>query len=459
MVLLGDKPQDTDLVYGEINKKLKEDINATVEVEFVGWGDVFTKIPLMLSSGDDFDLIATANWNNYFPNSRSGAYREITREDLEKYAPQTLANTAQEVFDSAMVDGKLYALPMNYREITIHGFLVRGDLMKKYQIPDIKTLEDFETYLAAVKQNEPEMIPWDTNNNALFVQEHLTRPFGLYNPDGTLFTLPIDEAKPKYEYMYDSPNAAALFHRLRDWNEKGYWQKNALASKVPAAESMKSGKSAATFENLPTANTLFQVMNVEHPEWDVRFYPVNADKPYLANPFINNGIAIGKNSKNPERALMMLDLFRNDVDYAHLTYYGIKGKHYEISEDNQLISLPGATGFPPNGAYPYGWIDDRFFLTPDNGLSNYAEVLKRAQDQVKQTNLRSFTPDLNDVKNNNAALSEINTQYVLPLYHGVVKGTVEEELQSIKGRMEKAGLNEVRELAQKQLDQFEVVLK
>lgn len=42
-------------------------------------------------------------------------------------------------------------------------------------------------------------------------------------------------------------------------------------------------------------------------------------------PYIQNGMGINVNSKNPERALMFLDRDRNDERYVDLVTYGIEG--------------------------------------------------------------------------------------------------------------------------------------
>ncbi|HEY0828428.1 MAG TPA: extracellular solute-binding protein, partial [Bacilli bacterium] len=458
MFMLGDSPKDTQLVYNEINKKLKKDINAMVELEFIPWADVLTKIPLILSSGEDYDVISTANWNGYFNHARNGAFRELTNDDLLKYAPKTAANSSQEVFDSAMVDGKLYALPMNYHETTIHGYLVRGDLMKKYHIPDIRTVDDFGVYLDAVMNNEKDMVPWDTNNNAPFIIEELTRPYDIYNPDYGILGLNIGDLKPKLSYLFDSPHAVELIKKMQGWNLKGYWRKGALVSKISDIDSFKNGKSAASFNNLINANSAYESLKATHPEWDVRFYPCNPKHAYLANPYINNGNAINAKSKNPERALMMLDLFRNNREYNLLTTYGIRGKHFDISGENKLISLPDSANFPPSGASPWGWREDRFYLYPANGLSNYDTVSKNAAMQQAKTNIRNFTPDRTNIKSNDAAVTDIINQYLNPLYFGIVKETVEQDLQTVKEKMNTAGLDIIIQEVQKQLDAFKVIL-
>jgi putative aldouronate transport system substrate-binding protein len=459
MFLLGDKPKDFDLVYGEINNKLKQDINATVEVEFIGWGEIYTKIPLIFSSGEEYDLIPTANWLTYFPNARNGAYKEITMDDLKKYAPKTVESSAQEVFDSAMVDGKLYALPMNYHETTVYGYTVRGDLMTKYSIPDIKTIDDFEVYLEAVKQNEPDMIPWDTNASKNFVFEELTRPYDIYNLDYGFLGVKLDEAEPKLINLYETPEAVSFFKRMQQWNEKGYWSKGALVNKTTDVESFKSGKSAAFYHNLTNANAAYEVLKTTHPEWDVRFYPTNPEKPYLANPFINNGMAINARTKNYDRALMVLDLFKNNEDYNQLTFYGIKGQHFDVSADHKLIPLEGNAGFPPGSAFPYPWMDDRYTLAPAKGLPNYEAVMAAVNAQQKKTNIRNLITDRTAVKGNEAAIQDITSQFVHPLYLGIVKSTVEDDLKVILDKMNAAGLQDVITEVQKQVDAFETVIK
>ncbi len=459
MYSIGDKPKDFDLVYAEINKKLKADINATVEVEFIGWGETATRIPLIFSSGEDYDLIPTANWLGYFNNARNGAYKEMTMEDIQKYAPRTAKRSQQAVFDSAMVDGKLFALPMNYHETTTYGFGVRGDLMDKYGIQAINSLDDLEAYMKAVKENEPDMVPWDNGAGHQFIQEFLTRPYGVFNPDYGWLGIKIDDPKPQLFDILDTPEAIALFKRVQSWNEQGYWDKGALVSKVLDIDSFKSGKSATFFHNMTNANAAYETLKSTHPEWDVRFYPANPDKPYLANPFINNGMAINARTKNYERALMMLDLFKNDESYYRLTFYGIEGTHYDVSDDRKLIPLESNSGFAPGSAFPYPWMDDEFALAPAQGLPNYEQVMSNVNANQKATNIRSFAADRSSLKAIEAAIEEIRQQYLGPLNKGFVRTSVEEDLKDGLKRIYDAGMQQVIDTLQEQLDAFQVVIQ
>ncbi len=57
------------------------------------------------------------------------------------------------------------------------------------------------------------------------------------------------------------------------------------------------------------------VQNVQaHPEWDAQVGDALYDTPAMIRSFLANGMGIFSKSKNPERALMALDLLRNDED-------------------------------------------------------------------------------------------------------------------------------------------------
>ena len=158
MYLLGDRTPDFDKVFDKINEKLEAEINATLQVKFMGWGEYEQQYPLLFAS-DEFDIIYSADWAFYNSQASKQGFWEITREALEQYAPLTAETMYEDAWEQAKVDGKVYMLPMNYKELTAYVFMVRGDLMEKYGIEKIESMDDMEAYLDAIAQNEPSMIP------------------------------------------------------------------------------------------------------------------------------------------------------------------------------------------------------------------------------------------------------------------------------------------------------------
>ncbi|MDR0582729.1 MAG: extracellular solute-binding protein [Treponema sp.] len=65
---------DMRIVNDEINKLLKEKINATVQINFIDWGEYDEKMNIMTASGDPMDMFFTSNWtNDYITMVNKGA--------------------------------------------------------------------------------------------------------------------------------------------------------------------------------------------------------------------------------------------------------------------------------------------------------------------------------------------------------------------------------------------------
>lgn len=79
MYLLGDKPAGFDEVYAKINEKLSQDIQTTLDVEFISWSDVDQKYSLLFASGEDFDLIFTAPWAYYSSVANKNGFWKLLR--------------------------------------------------------------------------------------------------------------------------------------------------------------------------------------------------------------------------------------------------------------------------------------------------------------------------------------------------------------------------------------------
>jgi putative aldouronate transport system substrate-binding protein len=464
MYLLGDKPKDFDLVYDEVNKLLKQDINATVEVSFLSWGDWQQKYPLLFASGEDFDLIYTANWAQYNTQATKGGFLEITKDMLAQYAPKTAASQYPEAFEQSKLNGKAFMLPMNFKEIQGSVSIFRGDLLEKYGL-DVKDVAssplNMAKYYDAIVKNEKGLLP--INGAGL-------------GWDGRPMFMPMDKMKnwfdiggaSNYRLWYDATDPAAkvipfidsdLFiesiQTSKEWSDKGYWSRSAMVSKTPDNEAFQNGKAAIFGQNLSTINSLYSTVSKTHPEWKVVAADTNFGNPVDLKPFIQNGVAINKGSKNAERALMMLDLFRNDQRYFDLTFYGIKGKHYDLAADGKsIIPLAESGNYPPEGACPWGWRDDQLVRSIEGGIPNYNEIRDNMVNSAIAAPLQSFNFDDSKVKNELAAVNNVLSQYAKPMEFGVVKGNVEDAVADLRSRLKKAGSEKIVAEYQAQIDAF-----
>lgn len=461
MYLLGDKAKDFDLVYGEINKLLKTDINATVDVSFMSWSDYQQKYPLVFASGEEFDLIYSANWCFYNDQSVKGAYKEITWDMLEKNAPKTAATMYKEAWEQAKVGGKVFMVPMNYKELNPYVFMVRGDLMEKYGIQDFKSINDFGSYLDAVAKNEKQLIPCDIGSDQDFDALFWSYGQGLIKAQmdgcGARQTLMAYDASNKDSAqlfsIIQSPEFLDYVKIAKDWKDKGYWSKSALVNQTNVQNSFINGKSASAILNVNTANGTYITTSQAHPDWKIKVFDAMFDKGVILRPFIQNGMSINANSKNVERSLMLLDLFRTDARYADLTTYGIKGTHYDLSADGRIVPLANTGNYPVDGNCNWGWREDTLFRQVDGGVPNYAE-LKSNWEKVAFTHpLQFFNFDDSKVQNEFATCTNIFNAN----YKALLMGFTEDpagDVQKLIDKYKQAGSDKIMTEAQTQVDSF-----
>ena len=74
--VMGDAPQDEELVEAALNEKLLEKCNATVDMQFSTWTDFQQKYANEITA-QSADLIYIANWLNYGQLASSGAFEEL----------------------------------------------------------------------------------------------------------------------------------------------------------------------------------------------------------------------------------------------------------------------------------------------------------------------------------------------------------------------------------------------
>ncbi|QMV40959.1 DUF3502 domain-containing protein [Cohnella cholangitidis] len=453
--LLGDAPVGMSAVVDELNKKLKADINATIEFRYIGWGDLSSKYPLVLAAGEDVDFIYSANWAFYNQEAAKGAFREVTQADLEKYMPKHFAATSEVAWKEASIGGKIFMIPTSTPDQKVPVTLIRGDLRKKYGIPEITKFKDIEPYLEAIKQNEKGMIPINADSQYDFGKSffNLEWETGHATVDTVLITngwsgvhTEWDDASGKVysqfdPYIMDSQKATAKV--IKSWYDKGYINKNAISNKVRSKDAFEQGKSAVAYGN--TNDIQGTLAKAAENGWEVEIIPNLSSKgTYPQDPYINNGVSIAAGSKNPERAMMALDLIMEEPSYNNLVYFGIEGVNYVVKDGK--IALPdGVTAesntYPPDAAG--FWFTNKSQHLP---LASWNEQYVAHKQSLKNILVpyvyNSFAMDTSKIKTELATMGTVGTQYQLPIQGGIVKD-VDAAYATLEEKVKKAGLDAI----------------
>lgn len=232
----------------EINKKLKEDINATLEVKYIDWPDVATKYPLLFASGEAFDM-SHASPNapvSYFTLASQDSLADIT-DMLDTVAPTLKSEIAEDTWAGTKYKGRIYGVPSLYTEFTPYGYVYRRDLKEKYGVDEINSIESMEAYMDAVVENEDFAPLNGDSNDAQNLYRMMVDVTGSWieAPGIPLDQMHLVATSPeKYgdiihpAFTQEFEDWAVLMH---EWAGKGYWPKDILSSQQGGKTNFNNG--------------------------------------------------------------------------------------------------------------------------------------------------------------------------------------------------------------------------
>ena len=422
---IGEPAADNEKVFAEINRILKEKINATIEPVYLSWGDWDQRYPLLFTSGEEFDMIYTADWAMYSETASKGGFYPLTMEMIEKNCPLSVANLPESAWISSSVRGQCYIIPQNNYFSNHYGFMIRGDLREKYGMDKITTVDQLEEYMDKVLENEPGIIPLDisSDNAEMYMRAIVMYPderwylagehTGVYTYDFT------DPAKLELTPFYELPGFEEHLERMMRWNQKGFLSKSDLTT--ANAERFEAGKSVVKICNITEANAAWQAAKVNHPDWNVEYVNLLEGKR-LGSTGYSQGVAFNARSRNIDRAMMAADLLGYDPELNFLINSGIPDVHnkvvgtqeYEGREFRQVEAInPDAYG-----GYSF-WCFSNTPSIPTESFEGYTEtMLSYFYDQAAHHPLDGMAFLTDNVATEVANTSNVLMEYLPVLYLG-----------------------------------------
>lgn len=355
-LVTGDIPTNrTEEVLAKINEKLTEKVNAELKIRWIEWTDWTTKYNLALATqSGDIDLIGTAtDWLNAWPNIQKGAFLPLSEDMLKTYAPKTWEQVPAENWDLCKYNGQIYLMPEdNYAQWTNHGFMYRGDWAREAGLENgVHTWADLGVYFQYIKDNKPDVIPWDANGNGSsygpqmaggWQTSHTTNVY----IEGIGVDLFYGESKDNpytlSNYYIEGDELVNFAKEMKKWADAGYWRTDVLNYTGDVAAEMEEGKTGAHQHHTQTWTGERTTMEKKQPGSDLGFFWFGEEMNNVVGLNITHGaMAVAQTSKNPERALMVYDLMRNDPEIYRLMQYGIEGEMYTLDENGYLVRPEG----------------------------------------------------------------------------------------------------------------------
>ncbi|MGO4370011.1 ABC transporter substrate-binding protein [Paenibacillus sp. 2TAB19] len=454
----GTPQKDDALVEEELNKFFKEKINATVKLQPIASSDYKNRTELMMNTGEKMDLVFAASWLNFFGNVTKGAYLELD-DLLEKYGQGIKERLNPLYLEAPRFKGKLYAIPTN-KEITQgKAFTYRKDFVEKYNIPidTIQTVADLEPWFQKVKQDNPEMTNLFLNGGSgnfssgfmMYETRSNYRPIGPTPGKTPMFLLDYTSTDMKVKSVLDQEivdiNKAEI-ELYRDFYEKGYVNSD-------------SGTSTSEVGELRKQNKVWMQSATWKPGADIDLQ--NADNngnEYVSHvveePIVTTDLAAGsmfgisRTSKDPDRAMMVLNYLHTDPYVINLIVNGIEGKHYNKVSDNRIEPIADS-GYGTSGLF---WVIGNQMLNylkpgqPDDLYINWENF----NNEAKRFPLMGFVFDDAKVKNEITQITAVVTEYK-SIFTGAVKNPAK-LLEERNTKLKAAGIEKIQTELQAQID-------
>jgi putative aldouronate transport system substrate-binding protein len=452
MYLLGDKSKDFDLVYAEINKLLKQKVNATVEVSFLSWAEHAQKYSLLFAGGEDFDLIFTASgWAHYETTAAMGGFYALTEDFLQTYAPDIRKTVSAMAWDQAKLNGNIYMVPNFDNEFGADVYALRGDLLKKYGYTDITSLEELIGFFEKVAAGEARAGIRPQGNAAGMLYHYFQAAgFAVMNGSPSEFFI-INTQNPsdtKVTYLLDWDRFDQYCRDMQRFFDLGFWSKDSLASSDQRQDGLLKGTSASMYWNLGSTKRFAAEANTAHPEWDVTLADYARQWPKRVNAYINNGMAINAGSKNKERAMMVLNEFYTNKAVHDLAWGGIEGVHWIAEGDKYYRTTQRTSDYGINGNCNWGWNNinlsrTEYIENPTALDRKFDEILSRWNANVKPAHpLDGFTFDKSNVTTELSIVDSLIAEYYTPLIAGMA-GDAQTALAALRRQLDSAGIKRV----------------
>ncbi len=429
------KQNDLAKVLEEANKIIEPAIGVKLDMVLIDQSAYNQRMNMNMAAGNDFDICFTSSWlNNYtLAVQREGL---MCLDELLEKAPKLKETIPDYAWETVKINGKIYGVPNMQVMASAKCFYVLKRLADKYDLDteNASKPEDLEEFLAKVKAGEPDIYPFRNNNGYTpWVTRECTGVGNdIYFDKGNIEA----GASVAPQAMLDG------FKIIHDWYKKGYIREDFLSMGDDTAD-YQAGKYAVFGETyMPGGEAKVEALVGE---------PVVALKPYGGKATISTTsgtstlLAIGRNSKNPEKAMEFIELLNTNKELYRLIAYGIEGEHYTLDENGCLEHIENS-GYSLKEDWKMG---NTFNGYPLKGQDpDIFEQTIAYNDAAELSANLGFVPDWTSIETELANIANVRSKY------SPIANDPETWWDDYCKELKKAGADKVCDEMEKQFSEF-----
>lgn len=438
---------DVAKVEEAVNEITEKEIGVHVKLNCLEGGQFISQQAMLLSGGEDIDLIVTPVVTDAM---NSGAFLDMS-ELLDEYG-QGIKDVLGDNIDACKYRGALYAVPSMHEFAKTPLIIYNKDMADQLNLDmsTVRTLEDLDPILAKVVEAYPNMsTPLYTGSSS----GALSSTFGNWDTLGdNLGVIMYDGDQNTVVNLFETQEYKDLCTTLHDFSQKGYLNPD----------------SAVLNENywtLVSADMTFACLLSQHELIAKEYIPstgVNMDIIPLGEAYKTSSIAAGtqwhimSTSKKPAAAMKLLNLLYTNEQVEDLICNGIQDVNYQVTENGKYDFLEGQdamnNSYYPNidWVMPNGWLAGEWVT---DAIENYGEQMNAYNNSAKESPAFGFTFDTSVVSNQVTACTNIIKQYCVNVEENGQQD-VDQAISELNEALKKAGLDDIIAAKQAQYDEF-----
>lgn len=462
-------PEASAEVLKTLNPILQEKLNVTLEPIWGTWGDFDNSVVTALAGGDDVDIYFTCNWspNEYNRYARDGYWVKLD-DLLPTYGADLLNTIPQSIWDCAETngyDGKgVYAVPALKDTATQYCWDVNGTLLAElgYNVDEVCAngldyySDEFEALLKAAKDAKganfyPLLIEAIVLERMVNLTTTITGDLGKSN----ILSYYYDKDHPSKDIGSKIINKYGS-EEFKRFAERTYY----LAQQGYIAPSSQNEATANDYRTATSQNGEYLINTQSYAfgceldyatarKIDVRMVP--ADAPFMeATSGQGAMMAISATSKNPERALMFLNLLNTDPEIMTLLNYGVEGFTYNKNSDGTITFIDeNRANYSP---WTNGMGNIRILPPTDAQGLDFWDRFNAYYESAEKLPIGGFIFDASAFDKEAAAIANVYAEYGFNLMCGAVDPAT--ALPEFLSKLDSAGANKIVAAAQEQLEAY-----
>lgn len=438
-------PGSLEAVENALTELAREKVDCTIDLNILEWGVYPEQTNLMLSSGEDVDILF--NLGTVQNCANSGQILDIS-EMATIYAPETM-DLMEQYIKACYVGDALYGFPSYHEFASGMGLVCRTDILEELGIDaaNVKTWEDVDTLLSQVKEVHPELdilvpsvIGYGMLKDAFFgafdvLQNEMV---GVY-ADGS-------QGLTAYN-IYDSDEFMEIAKMAYDWNQKGYFIADSTTVTEARSTFLKAG---SCFGFVGTVHPGVKTEESRNAGCDITAIPITEHIAGTKN-VAGFQYTIPTGSDAPEKAMAVLNMIYTNPAAQNLLHYGIEGVDYvEVRDgvigypegiDDTTVGWFNQTWLTGNASIGFSWETD-----PDDIWEQYDDFNNSAVFSPAY----GFSFDSANVKTEITAVQNVIDKYAAIIYSGMAEP--DESVAQFNSELEAAGMQNIVDEMQRQLD-------